>query len=80
MNLDDISMVRKKILHHTLKTLLSVLKTLQGTGRNVRLIKCEFLKSMLHFLGQIIDGHGIHTTNDKAAVVTKLPRPKVCRN
>ncbi len=44
------------------------------------LSKCEFLKSKICFLGDKVDGNGIHTMDDKISAIKNFPRPKPVEN
>ncbi len=46
----------------------------------LKLIKCEFLKPRIKFLGHEVDEKGIHTVDDKIAAVAKFPQPKTVEN
>ena len=72
--LDDLIVVSKDVDSHLIK-LREVLAKLSTAGLKIKLSKCEFLKSRIHFLGHVVDGEGIHTVNDKVKAVSQFPRP-----
>ncbi len=61
-------------------TLYRVSKRLQEVGLKLKLIKYNFLKPKIKFLGHEVDEKGIHTVDNKIAAVTKFPQPKTVGN
>ena len=61
-------------------TLKAVLLKLKEAGLKIRLSKCEFLISKITFLGHIVDGHGIHTMDDKILAVKRFPQSQSADN
>ncbi len=55
--LDDIIIASKDATFH-METLKSKLKRLQNVGLKLKLIKCEFLKPRIKFLGHEVDKRG----------------------
>ncbi len=77
--LDDIIIASKDTTSH-METLKSVLKRLQDLGLKLKLIKCEFLKPRIKFLGHELDEQGIHTVDYKTPAVAQFPQPKTVDN
>ncbi len=48
---------------------------LSHAGLELKLSKCHFLKQRLSFLGHVVDGAGLYTSEDKTVVVKRFPRP-----
>ncbi len=67
--LDDIIVTGKNPETH-LANLDLVFQRLQAAGLEVKLTKCEFLRSKINFLGHTVDGHGIHTDESKVLYKT----------
>ncbi len=59
-----------------LATLEAVLLKLREAGLKAKLIKCEFLKGKTSFLGDTVDGDGIHTMDDKILAIKNFPQPQ----
>ena len=55
--------------------LLAVLKRLELAGVTLKREKCEFAKTSVKFLGQIIDGTGVKADPDKVRAVTNMEEP-----
>ena len=77
--LDDIIICGNDPESH-LATLKAVLLKLKEAGLKIKLSKCEFLKSKITFLGHIVDGHRIHTMDDKILAVKRFPQPQSADN
>ncbi len=77
--LDDIIIASKDTMSR-METLKSVLKRLQDVGLKLKLTKCEFIKPRIKFLRHEVDEQGIHTVDEKIAVVAKFPQPKTVEN
>ncbi len=76
--LDD-SIASKDTTSH-METLKSVLKRIQEVGLKLKLNKCEFPKPRIKFIWHEVDEQGIHTVDDKIAVVAQFPQPKTIEN
>ncbi len=61
--------VVSKDLDSHLQQLSLVFQKLTHAGLKAKLTKCEFLKSHIEFLGNLVDGDGIHTVDSKIAAV-----------
>ncbi len=77
--LDDIIVVSKDLDSH-LQNLSLVFQKLTQAGLKVKLTKCEFLKSRIKFLGQLVDGDGIHTVDSKITAVKNCLTSKSVEN
>ncbi len=77
--LDDLLICGKDV-DSNLINLEAVLRTLQDAGLKAKLIKCEFLKAQISFLGHNVDGNGIHTLDDKISAIKNFLRPKSVKN
>ncbi len=66
--LDNVIICNKDPESH-FATLEAVLLKLKEAGLKAKLIKCEFLKAKIFFLGHMVDKHGIHTMGDKMKAV-----------
>ncbi len=73
--LDDVIIVFPDVDSH-LASLETVFSQLQSAGLKVKLLKCEFLRNRIRFLGHGINENGIHTQADKIEAVSKFPVPK----
>ena len=62
---------------------MAILKQLEESGVILNKSKCEFYKSRVKFLGQIIDYHGVKPDLDKIAEIIHLRKPTcvsdICR-
>ncbi|PIO58682.1 hypothetical protein TELCIR_19879, partial [Teladorsagia circumcincta] len=73
--LDDVIVVgrteeeRRRNLH-------AAFKRIAGSGLHVRMEKCRFATSSIHYLGYIIDKHGRRPDPRKIEAITKMPAPK----
>lgn len=77
--LDDLIIASKDPKTH-LDNLKLVFHKLQEAGLKVKLVKCEFLKAKIGFLGHVVDGDGIHTVDSKVLAVKNFPTPKSVEN
>ncbi len=75
----DLIVVSKDLESH-LKKLSLVFQKLTQAGLNVKLTKCEFLKSRIEFLRHLVHGDGIHTVDSKITAVKNFPTPKSVEN
>ncbi len=76
--LDDFIVVSKDLDSHR-KKLSLVSQKLSQAGLKVKLAKCEFLKSLIEFLGHLVVGDGIHTDSE-VTVVKNFPTPMSVEN
>ena len=58
-----------------LNSLSQVFEKLSAAMFQVKKAKCEFEKKLVQYLGHIIDGEGLHPTDEKLAAVRDVPRP-----
>ena len=77
--LDDI-IIRSKDPESHLATLKAVILKFKEAGLKIKLSKYEFLKSKKLFWGHIVDGHGIHTMDDKILAIERFPQPQNADN
>ena len=73
--LDDILICSKDIPSH-LQHLNEVFTRLQKAGLKVKLNKCRFIQKEITFLGYVLDGQGVHTSQDKVTAVLNFPTPQ----
>ena len=75
--LDDILVAGTDEEDH-LRTLSLVLEQLLSTGFRLNKTKCKFLQSSVVYLaiGHVIDGEGLHPTEEKLKAIHDAPRPK----
>ena len=73
--LDDILVAGTDEEDH-LHTLSLVLERLLNARFRLNKAKCKFLQSSVVYLGHVIDGEGLHTTQDKLKAIWDAPRPK----
>lgn len=75
--LDDILVAGTDEEDH-LRTLSLVLEQLLSTGFRLNKTKCKFLQSSVVYLaiGHVIDGEGLHPTEEKLKAINDAPRPK----
>lgn len=74
VNLDDILIYSKDLLHHT-DHLRSVFEALRQQQRFAKLEKCSFLMYKISFLGFIINTEGIKVDPSKVEAITSWPIP-----
>ena len=72
--LDDIVIFADSFDSH-LERLDAVLTALQSASLKLNPDKCTFVTSSMHFLGQLIDCHGIRPDPNKIAAVDRFPVP-----
>ena len=72
--LDDILVTGSSKEEHD-KSLRLVLLSLQSAGLKLRLEKCSIGVSSVTYLGYLIDGEGIHPTEEKVKAITEAPEP-----
>ena len=72
--MDDILICSPDVKTH-LKHIQEVFSRLHDAGLKVKLSKCKFLKERLIFLGHVLDGNGVHTSQDKISSILKYPTP-----
>ena len=73
--LDDILFAGTDEEDH-LRSLSLVLERLLSTGFRLNRTKCKFLQSSVVYLGHVIDGEGLHPTEDKLKAIRDSPTPK----
>ena len=59
------------------KNLLAVLSRIQDTSLTLNKDKCEFNKSSIKWLGQVVDPIGIKPNPDKIRAITSMPQPTI---
>jgi hypothetical protein len=72
--LDDILIYNKTWVEH-LHHIQHVLHTLRDHKLYTNLEKCSFSMDMIHYLGYIIDQHGVHVDPTKIQVIRDWPAP-----
>ncbi len=77
--LDDLFVVSKD-MDSQLQQLSLVFEKLTQAGLKVKLIKCEFFKSRIEFVGHLVDGDGIDTVDSKITAVKIFPTSKSVKN
>ena len=77
--LDDLIVVSPDVESHLL-TLETVLRKLAEAGLTLNPSKCAFLRKRIEFLGHVVDGQGIHTSDSKVKAVRNFPTPKSVDN
>ena len=73
--IDDIIITGRTKREH-FDTLYQVLQHLQEHGVRVKCSKYSFLKTSVKYLGHLIDGEGLHATEEKIRAVTEAPVPE----
>lgn len=53
-----------------------VLELIRQAGLRIKLSKCEFFQSSVHFLGHIIGQHGTSTDPEKTRAIVEWPEPR----
>ncbi|KAF0712303.1 Uncharacterized protein FWK35_00035850, partial [Aphis craccivora] len=71
---DDISISGKTRSEHN-NRLENVLNKLQNSGLKVKVEKCKFLKNSIEYLGHILDGNGIHSTEKHIEAIKNVVVP-----
>ena len=72
--LDDICIFSRTITEH-FRVLSEVLQRLEAAGLRLKLSKCQFLKSELHFLGHVISPDGVKMQSSKVEALRNYPTP-----
>ena len=72
---DDIIIFSKTELEH-LEHLEEVFCQLRQAGLKMKLSKCDFFKSEIHYLGHLISADGISPLPDKLDTIKNMPMPK----
>ena len=72
--LDDICIFSPTIAEH-FRVLSEVLQRLEAAGLRLKLSKCQFLKSELHFLGHVIGPDGVKMQSSKVEAIRNYPTP-----
>lgn len=73
--IDDVLVFGKNQEEHD-RNLTHALRRIERAGLTLNSDKCEFSKSSISFLGQVINGSGIHPDPQKVAAIKKIPAPK----
>ena len=73
--LDDIIIFSKNEEDH-LRHLEEVFHQLRQAGLKMKHSKCDFFKSKIHYLGQLISADGISPLPDKLDTIKNMPMPK----
>ena len=73
-HMDDMLVFAADAKQHD-ERLNNVLTKLQASGITLNEAKCEFKKTSIRFLGQIIDGAGVHADPRKTEVIRDFPQP-----
>ena len=71
MYLDDV-LVFSETYHDHLHHLSTVFKKFQKAGLKIKLSKCQFLKTHLHYLGHRISANGLEPLPEKLEVIKNL--------
>ena len=74
MYVDDILVTGATVEEH-LRNLDAVLGILENAGLRLNKSKCFFLRSRIEYLGNIIDGDGLHPTDEKVTTLKEAPPP-----
>ena len=72
--MDDI-LVHGKTQEEYDRRLVAILKKLEEAGITLNENKCEFSKSAVKFLGQIVDRFGVKPNSNKIAAIVNLRKP-----
>lgn len=73
--LDDIVVATDDFNQH-IKFLEQIADRLSKAGLSVNIEKSQFFVEKLHYLGHVIDNHGIHTDQAKVECIVNYPAPK----
>ena len=73
--LDDILIAAPTVKEHDM-LLEKVLQWLQDSGIHLREEKCHIGQGQVEYLGHVVDGTGIHPTEDKVQAIKEAPVPK----
>ena len=73
--IDDILVSGSTVEEH-LQNLDKVLAILSTAGIKLNRDKCAFLLPQVEYLGHVIDGQGLHPTEEKVKAIKDAPRPK----
>ncbi|KAK7884427.1 hypothetical protein WMY93_027550 [Mugilogobius chulae] len=76
--MDDILVYAETQTHHDAR-LVAVLERLEKAGVTLKSEKCEFSKTSIKFLGQIIDSTGVKADPEKVKAVTNMEAPSDVR-
>ena len=71
---DDILVTGATVEEH-LRNLDAVLGILENAGLRLNKSKCFFLRSRIEYLGHIVDGDGLHPTDEKVTALKEAPPP-----
>ena len=73
--IDDI-LVSSSTREEHLSTLEKVLQRLSKEGITVKYEKCVFLADSVEYLGHVVDGNGLHTSQNKRQAIIDAPAPE----
>ena len=73
--IDDVIIFSKNIPEH-LRHVQLVFDRIIQFNLKIRKEKCEFFRTELHYLGHVINAHGIQTNPEKVTAVSKMPEPR----
>lgn len=73
--IDDVLVFGRDQEEHD-RNLTEALKRMEKAGLTLNKEKCEFAKERISFLGQIIDGSGIHPDLDKVSAIKNVTTPR----
>ena len=59
-----------------LEHLEQVFKVLQGADLKIKISKCEFFKSKVHYLGYLVGADGVEPLPEKLEAIQKLSAPQ----
>lgn len=76
---DDI-IVLAKSYDEALERLKIVFNVCSDYGLEINFKKCQFMKQRIEYLGQIIEGGKVYTSEDKVKAVANYPVPKSLKN
>ena len=72
--IDDVLVIGKDLEEHS-KRLESVLEKLSESKITLNYDKCEFAKSEIKFIGEVIDQNGVRPDPQKVKAITEIPQP-----
>ena len=75
VNMMDDTLVYGRTQEEHDERLFKILQRIQDANLTLNLEKCQFSKSSIEFLGQVIDGSGIRPDPEKIAAIVDMPTP-----
>ena len=72
--LDDILIFSKDIPSH-LEHIRQVFQRLRNSSLKIKLPKCDFFKTSLHYLGHVITANGLQPLPEKVKAIKTMPKP-----